>query len=60
MALDAATAASGYATAVLDRDDPAYDIPLKKARPWRAQARQGEIYRAKRVDDARSENRGDY
>lgn len=39
------TAAAGLAHAVLDRDDPAYDIPLNKARPWRASARQGDIYR---------------
>ncbi|MBB3976109.1 putative amidohydrolase [Rhizobium azooxidifex] len=44
-------------TAVLDRDDPAYDIALNKARPWRRQARQGDIYREKCHDDARSRRR---
>ncbi|WP_225039772.1 LssY C-terminal domain-containing protein [Rhizobium sp. T1470] len=48
------------ATAVLDRDDPVYDIPLQKARPWRLKARQGDIYRERMVDNARSENRSDY
>ncbi|MES0022407.1 MULTISPECIES: carbon-nitrogen hydrolase family protein [unclassified Mesorhizobium] len=49
-----------YAVAVLDRDDPDYDVPLQKARPWRAKARLGEIYREKMVDDTRSRNRGGY
>lgn len=47
-------------TAVLDRDDPVYDIPLRKARPWRLKARAGDIYREKIVDDPRSENRNVY
>lgn len=46
-------------TTVLDRDDPAYDIPLNKARPWRQRARQGDIYREKMVEDPRSRNRHD-
>ncbi len=33
--------------AALDRNDPAYDIPLQKARHWRRRARQGDIYREK-------------
>jgi|TARA_R110001583_G_scaffold32107_6_gene109936 predicted amidohydrolase len=44
-----ASASSGYATSILDRNDLAYDIPLKKARPWRRKARQGDIYREKMV-----------
>jgi cytochrome c1/predicted amidohydrolase len=48
------------AVASLDRNDPAYDIPLQKARPWRAKARQGDIYREKLVDDPRSHNRDEY
>jgi len=47
-------------TAALDRHDPAHDIPLHKARPWRLKARQGDIYREKMVDDPRSENRSGY
>jgi predicted amidohydrolase len=48
------------AVASLDRNDPAYEIPLQKARPWRAKARQGDIYREKLVDDPRSHNRDEY
>ncbi|KKC31045.1 carbon-nitrogen hydrolase family protein [Devosia psychrophila] len=33
------------AVAELDRVDPAFDIALNKARPWRRLARQGQIYR---------------
>ncbi|PKR59176.1 carbon-nitrogen hydrolase family protein [Thalassospira lohafexi] len=32
----------------LDRDDPVFDVPLNKARPWRAKARVGKIYRDNR------------
>ena len=38
----------------LDRSDPAFDIALEKARPWRRTARLGEIYESRRVDDPRS------
>ena len=41
----------------LDRDAPEFDIALNKARPWRASAREGEIYRSRRVNDARSTDR---
>jgi predicted amidohydrolase len=41
----------------LDRADPALDIALNKARPWRDTARVGEIYSARRVTDLRSTNR---
>lgn len=51
---------SGFVVTTLDRDDPAYDIPLQKARPWRRRARQGDIYRAQRTDDPRSWNRTGY
>lgn len=36
--------------AKLDREDTHYDIPLKKARPWRRTARSGKIYEDKRID----------
>lgn len=49
-----------FAMATLDRNDSAYDIPLQKARPWRARARQGDIYREKMVDDPRSRDRNGY
>lgn len=42
---------AGLALASLDRLDPAYDIALNKARPWRARARQGDIYREKLPKD---------
>lgn len=41
----------------LDRDAPEFDIALNKARPWRAVAREGEIYRTRRVEDPRSADR---
>ncbi|GAA3348737.1 carbon-nitrogen hydrolase family protein [Amorphoplanes nipponensis] len=41
----------------LDRDDPAFNIALTKARPWRRAARAGDIYRAARIDDPRSTDR---
>jgi predicted amidohydrolase len=43
--------------ATIDRDDPAYDVPLNHARPWRTAARKGAIYRTRRItDDPRSTN----
>lgn len=51
---------SGFAVARLDRSAPEYDIALSKARPWRAQARQGDIYRRCAVDDPRSNNRTEF
>lgn len=38
------------AFAILDRENPDYDGPLKKARPWRRAARQGKIYADKQID----------
>ncbi|CAA9544302.1 MAG: putative hydrolase protein [uncultured Thermomicrobiales bacterium] len=35
----------------LDRSDPALDIALNKARPWRALVNAGDFYRAAMVDD---------
>jgi len=35
-------------------EDPAWEIPLRRARPWRAAAREGRIYTERRVDDPRS------
>lgn len=37
------------AFATLDRNDPSFDGALNKARPWRRQARQGDIYRKKQI-----------
>ena len=41
----------------IDPGDPAWEIPLRRARPWRADARTGHIYAALRVDDPRSRDR---
>jgi len=41
----------------LDRADPALDMALNKARPWRAIARAAHIYQEYRVGDPRSTNR---
>lgn len=51
---------TAFVACVLDRFDPKYDVPLQKARPWRAKARSGEIYREKMVEDIRSRNRSGY
>ncbi|MFI7511741.1 carbon-nitrogen hydrolase family protein [Micromonospora aurantiaca] len=45
------------ACATLDRDTPELRIALHAARPWRATARDGAIYRQRRVDDPRSHDR---
>ena len=42
------------AAVTLDRDAPDFHIALDLARPWRAEANQGDIYRSRRVDDPRS------
>ena len=42
---------------ILDRREPRYEIALTKARPWRALARQGDIYRMRGISDARSADR---
>jgi predicted amidohydrolase len=44
-------------TAVLDRDDPALQVALTLKRPWRGEARAGQIYERLRVDDPRSRDR---
>lgn len=51
-----ATAEAGAELVVgdMDRDAPELQIALNLARPWRATARQGGIYRARRVNDPRS------
>jgi predicted amidohydrolase len=41
----------------LDRTDPALDVALNKARPWRDTARAGDIYAAALVSDPRSVDR---
>ncbi len=51
---------SCLALSTLDRSDPRYAVALQKARPWRAQARAGEIYRERICADVRSEDRRSY
>jgi predicted amidohydrolase len=48
---------SELAVSTLDRDAPEFHVPLELARPWRAEAAQGDIYRARRVHDPRSTDR---
>jgi predicted amidohydrolase len=38
----------------LDREAPEFHVEVKLARPWRAEANQGDIYRNRRVTDPRS------
>lgn len=52
--------APGMVMATLNRDDPLYEVALQKARPWRARARQGDIYRKEMIDHPRSRNRQEY
>ncbi|MGW1343565.1 carbon-nitrogen hydrolase family protein [Kribbella sp. NPDC002412] len=48
---------SELTVATIDRDDPALQVPLAHARPWRAAARKGAIYRTRAVTDPRSVDR---
>jgi predicted amidohydrolase len=52
--LTAVAGSARLATAILDRDAPEFHVPLNLARPWRAEANRGDIYRARRVEDPRS------
>ncbi|MEV0606497.1 hypothetical protein AB0I61_09035 [Polymorphospora rubra] len=47
----------GIAYVDLDRGDPALEIALHRARPWRRIARAGELFAAHRADDPRSRDR---
>ncbi len=51
------TGKADLAVVTLDRDDPTLTVPLAHARPWRATARKGDIYRTRAVTDPRSHNR---
>ena len=44
----------------LDEDAPEWKVALHHARPWRAQAREGDIYRSLYVDDRRSTDRSHF
>jgi predicted amidohydrolase len=53
----AQSTSSDLTIATLDRDAAEFDIPLTKARPWRATARKGTIYDSRRApNDPRSTN----
>ncbi|MET7949771.1 hypothetical protein [Micromonospora sp. NPDC005324] len=47
----------GLVCATLDRDAPELRVAVHHARPWRVTARDGTIYRQRRVDDPRSHDR---
>lgn len=46
---------AGLVVGELDENDPRWEVALHRARPWRARARSGEIYRHRYVEDSRSE-----
>jgi len=48
---------SALAMGTINRDDPHYDIPVHKARPWRTRCIAGEPYRDLLVEDERSRDR---
>ncbi|MCU1500931.1 MAG: hypothetical protein JWM12_285, partial [Ilumatobacteraceae bacterium] len=45
------------AVVTLDRVAPEFHVAVNLARPWRAEANRGDIYRTRRVDDQRSTDR---
>lgn len=50
----------GMAVATLDPEEARWEIPLRKARPWRRRARNGEIYRGPWDQDPRSRDRSEF
>lgn len=50
-------AKQGIVFAELDRDDPKFDIPLNKAKPWRASVVTDPNYQTRQLNDPRSVNR---
>lgn len=52
-----APSTSGLVVDLLDRDCPRWEIALHRARPWRARAREGSIYRGRYAQDLRSEEK---
>jgi len=55
-----APGASTLAISTLDASAPQWRIALHHARPWRAQVREGSIYRALHVADPRSQNKSQF
>jgi predicted amidohydrolase len=54
------SASSIVITTVMNPDAPEWEIPLKRARPWRVLARKGEIYRTCQVLDSRSSDKSQF
>jgi predicted amidohydrolase len=50
----------GIVVDALDECCPRWEIALHRANPWRAKAREGEIYRQRFVQDARSESKDEF
>src|SRR5262249_58534070 len=51
---------SGIVVDRLDECCPHWEIALHRAKPWRAQAREGEIYRRRFVEDPRSQSKDEF
>jgi predicted amidohydrolase len=51
---------STLVTTVVNPDAPEWEIPLKRAKPWRASARKGDIYRTTDKVDLRSLDRSQF
>jgi predicted amidohydrolase len=56
----ATPAVSGVVLGMLDERCPRGDVALHRARPWRAKARDGVIYRERHVRDPRSERKTEF
>jgi len=54
---EAGRASAGFAFTEIRPGDPQWEVPLRRARPWREKARAGAIYRERRVDDPRSKSK---
>lgn len=54
------TEGSSFTLATLDAEDPRWHEALHLAKPWRNKAREGEIYRARFVDDPRSKDKHNF
>ena len=48
---------SGVVVDVLDERCPRWEVALRRAKPWRARARDGAVYRRRYVRDPRSDAR---
>jgi len=57
---EASPSVPGLAVGLLDEDCPRWEIALHRAKPWRAKARDGEIYRRRHVQDPRSDVRSQF